>query len=77
MTDYASQIKSSTDQFQKAVTELGKGIKSVGSLWQDQKYVELSRGIAEIAANSKDIISASDTLCASLTRFSKIARDEF
>lgn len=77
MMDHASQIRNSIDRFQKTVTELGKGISSVGALWQDQTYAELSRSISKIATDSKDIISASDTLCASLTRFSKIAQDEF
>ena len=73
----AQGINKEMRAFQAAVQNLSSGIGQASALWRDSKYSELSASVGEIAAQSRDVLVAADRCCAAVSRFEKIADEEY
>lgn len=63
--------------FQDAVQKLRIGVGKGTSLWQDEKFRDLSAGVSEIASMSRNVILAGEKCCISIDRFEKVATERY
>lgn len=77
MNESVQKIKQDLMIFQDSVQRLSQGIKCASSLWRDPKYAELSAEIAKVANNSRTVLVTGDKSCEAITKFEKIASEEY
>lgn len=58
--------------FRKAVKELSDSVNNAQFEWGDKKYSELRAGIGRVAADSRAVMQASESLMAAISRFERI-----
>ena len=58
--------------FRNAVKELSDGVNSAQIQWSDNKYSELKINIGRIAADSREVIMASERLMDAIASFERI-----
>lgn len=73
----SSVIRNELEVFQTAVQKLGTGVGKGNSLWQDEKFRDLSAGVSEIASLSRNVILAGEKCCTSIDRFEKVAAERY
>lgn len=70
-------INKNNEEFQNAVKKLGSDVNKAATLWNDEKFSELSAAISEVANMSRDVIVAGDRCCNSIDKFEKIASEKY
>lgn len=73
----AEKINREMQLFQASVKRLSSGVSKASSLWKDEKFSELSSSVSEIANQSKDVMVAADRCSASISKFDKIAAENY
>lgn len=64
------------EAFRLSVMQLSAGVSRAAPLWKDEKFLELSVSVGEIARQSKDVKVAGERCCSALDRFNAIAEEE-
>lgn len=63
--------------FQAAVQKLSGGVSQASALWRDSKYSELSSSVGEIATQSRDVMVSGERCCSTVSKFEKIADEDY
>ena len=72
MSNGYGQLEHDIYEFQNSVRELSQKMNHAGLEWQDAKYEELRQCISRLAADSKEILQASERLERAVARFEAI-----
>ena len=70
-------IRKELQIFQSSIKNLSAGISRASSLWQDEKFSELSASISEVANNSKNVMVTGDRCCSTIDKFDRIAAEKY
>lgn len=73
----SASIEKELEQFQSSLKRLSSGISNASSLWNDNKYAELSAAVSKIANESKDFVMSGNVCCKSLDKFKKISEEKY
>ncbi len=70
-------IRDQVTYFEGVVQKLSSEIGKASALWQDSKYSELYSSLAQVAALSRDFMTAGDKCISSLSQFNKISEEKY
>ena len=73
----AESIEKELRSFQSAIKNLSSGINNASSLWNDEKFSQLSASIGTIANQSKDVLVTGERCCISIAKFNKIIEEKY
>jgi len=73
--DRMQGVKQNIQVFMSAVQKLSSAVSKGSSLWQDEKYSELSSAIVAISNQSQKVLASGDNCCSALQQFYKIAEE--
>ena len=73
----AQNISKEMRDFQAAVQRLSGGVSQAASLWRDPQFSQLSASVGEIATQSRDVLVSGERCCSAITKFDKIASEDY